>query len=382
MERYLFLVFAAFAAMGTGNVLAQAPAGEETTGECRLYHGGGGDRVFPEWKWNARKVAVIPHGQKAWVWLPEGCGLDPKRIRIEAPNDLLGWNLELTEWHANGVRITFKAKAGTGKVATKVVITTPARSIELEVKIGPTYDEAVTASLKADIVSLRKEAGELRAALSVVDGKSDRAVGQSDVALNVAREAKARKDVGIELLLNPMINFETPGGTGGGVGISLSGTLGRFANDKVHLGLAGSISWHRYELELLGFQNVNRDVFGHETDMLLKFKVQIQPARFIGLYLETGVGVRFFTHDDAVSMQESDTLYVRGVEGSADIHPLWGLEAGLRLYPYRWVVLGVGFHTVVSLTRQISHPSGDPHITPERAHVWNYGMIFSVGARL
>lgn len=380
----LFALFFVAFAMGTSNpVLAQASAGE-----CKIYTGGGGERVFPEWSDN-RKVMVVPYGEKASVWLPASCNNGSGKWAVGYPKAQLDVTNEVTSELAKGVRLTFTAKPGTGRSAVKVIVDTPARSFELEVRLGPTYDEASTASLRADIASLRKETGDLRAGLADVDGrsksaydKSEEAGGKADTALKASHEAKSRKDVGIELLLSPMINFETPGETGGGVSLSMSGTLGRFANNMVHLGLAGSISWHSYEMELLGTNNVNMDVFGHEVDIMAKFAFKFVPHRVIGLYLETGFGVRFFTHDDAVSVQESDTLRIRGVEGSADIHPLWGLEIGLRVYPYKWLVLGLGFHTVASLSYQVVHPSGDPRITPERANAWNHGIIFSLGAKL
>lgn len=376
----LFALFFVAFAMGTSNpVLAQASAGE-----CKIYTGGGGERVFPEWSDN-RKVMVVPYGEKASVWLPASCNNGSGKWAVGYPKAQLDVTNEVTSELAKGVRLTFTAKPGTGRSAVKVIVDTPARSFELEVRLGPTYDEASTASLRADIASLRKETGDLRAGLADVDGrsksaytKSEEANGKADAALRTAHEAKSRTEAGVEVEVAGIYNFETPGSWGGGLKLQATKTWG-FANDKIFLGLGGRLTWNRYELELLGASNVNNDVFGMEWDLSALFHFMWRPVSQFGLFAETGFGLRFFQHDDAVSSQD-DQLYLKGVEGRFSAHGLWTASVGFKVYPLRSsFYISVALMATVALNKQANHPSGDDDVPARFFNVWNVGAIAGFG---
>jgi hypothetical protein len=371
MNKFVSLALFIVVLMVNGKTaLAQASADE-----CLIYAGGGGERVFPVWT-DARKVIVIPYGEKASVWLPAVCKSGTgASIDVEFSKSLLTIlkvSDEVTSDLAKGVRIYFEAlQQGTGRKEVEVTVTTTTRKFVLTLILAPTYEEALK--------SLTSEFGQQ---ISGLRTGYNQVKSQSAAALKVAHDARARTEAGVEIDLGGFINplkSSDFSKVGGGLMFNLSGTLWKVTKKNwLHLGLSGKFSWQTYQAPVLGLATFTPDVFVQEFDLLLNFMLKWQFVNWAAFIVETGLGVRFFSHADAVTYQGRD-YYIRGVEGRSQGIPLWDLEVGFKFYPVKALSLGVRFLLTQTIKEQVIKPSGDPDIDPDTKSKTNIGVLFTLG---
>lgn len=329
---------------------------------CLIYRGSGGEAVFPGWP--LKKVAIVEVKKSVTVWLNDACaeptvtlsnGTSLKASRPEKETLSEPTNV------STGWRIYFwTTDPSDADKSVDVTIRSGNKTFTMQIYIKPNgVDLARSAS---------KDASDAKAT-------ADDAKRTADEANKNSGGAGGDRDV--ELVLSPMISLESPGKKGYGMALSVNAILGKFASKgMVQLGLSGRLSWHYYEQEVLGIAQ-NSDVMAHEFDALAMFLLRLRPVSWFAAEGTTGFGVRIFTHDDAVTIQDQNLL-IRGVEGRVAYHPIWALNLGVKFYPHEMVSLGLNWGTTVAMTRQVQNPNAEGG-NPSKANVWNHFLMFNLG---
>jgi len=361
----LVLFFVAFVTVNSETALAQ-------TAECKIFNSTGDRKVFPEWT-SAKKTVVIPWGQAAAVWLSKACDNGKGVYNYVAASDITFEE----EGTTLGRTLVMKAKhGGIGLKKIDVRIETPVgKNFSLTIVLASSYEVAMTlismvgtthsrvVALSSDVENIRKD----------VASANDNSV----TALKTARKAKARTELGVDIQLAGVYNFETPGSPGGGFMIQINKFWG-FKGDKILLGFGLRLSYNRYELQLVGNDLVNKDVFGQETDISALFHFMWRPNTYFGLFAETGFGLRFFQHDDTVSSQDGE-LYIKGVEGNFAKHATWVATVGFKFFATPNFYISAALNAAVALNPQVNHPSGDDDVEATLFNGWDLGLNFGLG---
>jgi len=323
--------------------------------KCLLYHGSGGESIFPAWP--LRKDVVLEVGKAVTLWLSDNCAKPEVHVTKGSSLKVDVGRETLSNPHnvAEGWRLYFWSTSPTddGKVVNVRIVS---GSKVWKVRVF----------LRANALATAK-----RASRDALEAKN--------VADEVADEASQNSggEKNVEIALSSLISLESPGHEGYGLALGVNAVLGRFASKgMIQLGLSGRLSWHYYEQEVIGIAQ-NSDVMASEFDALALFLFRIRPVWWFAAEATTGFGVRVFTHDDAVTVQDED-LRIRGVEGRVAYHPLWALNVGVKFWPHRVVSLGVSWGTTVSLTKQVQNPNAEGGM-PSKANVWNHFLICTLG---
>lgn len=341
---------------------------------CLLYKGSGGEATFPGWP--LRKEVIMPLRASATIWLNAGCG-KPRvktsgqtsvRFTVEKEDLSLSTNVSV------GYRVYFWT-TNSADIGQTEVVRVYSGSKAWKIRIHVVADAGTAARLAKKAL---KKADTAKA-------EADKATRDAAEAKNTANEAHAnsggtggKRDV--ELVLSPMISLESPGHEGYGMALGVNAILGKFASKgMVQLGLSGRMSWHYYEQEVIGLAQ-NSDVMAHEFDGLAMFLFRLRPVSWFAAEASTGFGVRIFTHDDAVTLQNADYL-IRGVEGRVAYHPLWAANLGVKFWPHEVVSLGIQWGTTVSMTRQVQNPNAEGG-SPDKSNVWNHFVMINLGFNL
>jgi hypothetical protein len=234
----------------------------------------------------------------------------------------------------------------------------------------------------------RKGSSDAARALSKADEakhKANSAEISAEEAERLANEAYTNAgDVGgkrdIELVLSPMFSLESPGKEGYGLALGINSVLSKHGpQGQLQLGVSGRLSWHYYEQEVIGLAQ-NADVMASEFDAAAMGLLRYRPINWFAIDASLGVGVRVFTHDDSITIQDQDLL-IRGVEGNIAWHPIGAANLGVKFYPHRSISLGVNWGLTVSLTRQVQNPNAEGG-EPGKANVKNHFLLFSLGFTL
>lgn len=362
MKRFLSIIVAivAFTCFG-GNVEAQ-------TKTCLLYRGDGGEAIFPGWP--AKKLAILEVSKSVTVWLNDACaqptvvmtGGSNVKVSVEKEdlseptNVAVGWRIYLWTTDSSDAGKTVRVTIRSGK-----------QTFHVEVRVH----EHVLGLAR----SAAKDASDANAKADEAKATSDEAKSTADEAHKNTGGTGGKRD--IELVLSPMLSLESPGREGYGMALGVNAILGKFASKgMVQLGVSGRMSWHYYEQEVIGLAQ-NSDVMAHEFDALAMFLFRLRPVNWFALEGTTGFGVRIFTHDDAVTIQDQDLL-IRGVEGRVAYHPIWALNLGVKFWPHEVISLGLNWGTTVAMTRQVQNPNAEGG-NPSKANCWNHFLLFNLG---
>lgn len=337
----------------------------DTEDECRLEEGQGGSKTFPLWSQKGRKVVLLIVKRGVTVWLPKECGKWDQVDWLPTVDIPTGNSLQRTfdresadspDHVYDGYRIKFQthAMADVGK-KIQVEIKLPDNSYMVEVWI--VADAAAAAALARQLVN-----------------QSEELLRRTE---DVARKGGISGKRDLEIGLYGMISVESPGHEGYGIALKGNLVLGKFVKNIIQLGLSARLSWHYYEQRVLGLA-ANSDIMAQEYDLMAMFLFRIRPIKWVAIDVETGFGLRIFTHDDALTAQDGSTLLIRGVEGRVAYHPVWGLGVGVKFYPSRKLFVGVQWATTVSLQRQVQNPDSLGNY-PSKGHLWNHFINIQVG---
>lgn len=339
---------------------------------CRIWHGEGTKPFF----WGSPQKRVLEMGRLGHVALSEHCGKPtvtsegtfPKNfnyhvvlVRDSAPsgNEVFVYQIHFV-WKGRmpdirQIPLTIK----TEKRGFPLVVEVVADGLEASIR---------SSEAKRDVSGAHKEAEEAKRR---AEEASDKASQAQKTAESIEANNKA-----VSIDFSGFRSVETAGKPGWGTSLTVSGVFHRFGG-MWGLAAAGRLSWHVYELELIGAHLVNDDVSGSEFDLVGLFQLHLQPTWWFRAHLETGFGVRMFSHPDAVTVQDAN-LYIRGTEGRIDAYPLWACGAGLRFSPHRRLAFHLFYQMDLTLTRQVQHPSGDPMWDPQHAHIFNHKLGFGL----
>lgn len=324
-------------------------SGNAEAATCRVLPGSGGESVFPGWP-SSKMVILHVHGTRT-LWVSQACG---KPVVSSKLDDVVRFEDARSESNvASGWRIYLSPKAKMVGQDVPVTIKVRGRTLRL------------TAKVRANAVLVAH-----KAAKTASDAKDT-----ADEAVKTANEAHANSggtggSRNIELTLGPLFSLESPGHEGYGMALGVNAILGKFASKgMVQLGISGRLSWHYYEQEVTGLAQ-NSDVMAHEFDAMAMFLFRLRPVSWFAAEASTGFGMRIFTHDDTVTIQDQNLL-IRGVEGRVAAHPLWGLNLGVKFWPSKVVSLSINWAMTVALTRQVQNPNAEGG-DPSKAHVINH----------
>jgi len=383
----LFTLFVVVLTVNGKTALAQASAVDE----CLIYAGGGGDRVFPVWT-DARKVIVIPYGEKASVWLPVACEKGSGTWGFESPMSRFVVTKEITTDLAKGVRFILKAKSGKGRVTETVIIHSPARTFMIKVILAPTYDEAITKELHLNIVNLRKEAGDLHAGLVYLSSrsksaydKSVAAIKDSNEAKETAKDARDRTEAGVDMNFSFLASVFNPGKVPGtGAQIAIFGTLKKWNESNLALRLGGLVRFHSYEVTYWNSTHyLNKDGSYLEWDIAVPLQLQwskvLRHKNWVGglaLDLDFGPMLRVTNHWDSImDMDQRNDLLV--VEGRRDT--VFGFTAGIGFAFFFNSHVGLKGQFIWSgATQQVVRPGTHP----ARVEPWVNSLYFTVGLNI
>ncbi|MBA4337205.1 hypothetical protein C0416_05565 [bacterium] len=383
MKQVLFTIIVAIVAFTGFGGNAEAQTKNNKT--CLIYRGAGGEAVFPGWP--GEKSAKLEVEKAITVWLNDSC-VEPtvtmegagevkflveKEDLSEPTNVAVGWRVFFWTMDPTQVGKKVRATIRSGQEVWTVEITVHENLLVLARSAAKGAEEA---QMTADEAQRKADSAH---------AKADNAKVVADEAKSVADEA--HKNAGgtggkrdFEFILSPMISMESPGREGYGMALGVNTILSKFGSRGMfQLGASGRLSWHYYELEVIGLAQ-NADIMASEFDTLAMGLLRLRPRNWVAFDLESGFGLRIFTHDDAVTLQNQE-LMIQGVEGRVAFHPVWAANLGVKFYLHQSLFLGVQYGTTVSLTRQVQNPNAEGGL-PDKANVWNHFLMFSLGFSL
>jgi hypothetical protein len=360
MSRFtLFLVL-------LSGILAMPVAAEAKP--CRIWNGDGTRATF----WQDASRRTVEMSRRGHVAVSHACGRPSVRIASEYSGKLRAY-VQLVRDDAAGlerpvyvyrVHFMWLGRRMSDSVTVPVRIRTRRKVFPLRVNL---VADGLEASIRA--TEARKEAEAAR-------DEARNAHDEAEKAKNMASSGEK----GVAIDFGGFRSLETAGKPGWGAMLSVSGVFSRFGGMWA-LAAAGKLSWQMYELELIGDNLVNSDVNGQEYDLIGLLQLHLQPAWWFRAHLETGFGLRVFSHPDAVTVQDSN-LYIRGTEGRADTYGLWALGLGVRFKPHKRLAFQLFYQLDVTLNKQVNHPSGDPAREPTEANVVNHKLGFGLSIEL
>lgn len=326
-------------------------------GECKIWNGANTHAI--NWHRHDRTLLM---GRRGHIAVNYYCGRPAVEIEPKFQDKLRPYVQLVRDGDVYVYRVHFRwlEKRMPDEALVAVNVNTDVRIFELKVNV-------VADSLEA---SLR--ASEAQRDVSGAYTEAEEANRRAEEAYRRAESVEEAGEKGVSIDFGGFRSVETAGKPGWGTSLTVSGVFHRFGGIW-GLAAAGRLSWHVYELELIGVRLVNDDVNGQEFDLIGLFQLHLQPAWWFRAQIETGFGVRMFSHPDAVTVQDAN-LYIRGTEGRIDAYPLWACGAGLRFSPHRRLAFHLFYQMDLTLTRQVQHPSGDPQWDPQHAHIFNHKL--------
>ena len=378
MSRFMFLLTLVLSITGTAVLGGNAEAAKK---HCLIYRGSGGEVIFPGWESGGLKLIVLEVGKPVSVWLNDGCRKPAVQVK-QGKGGKLQSSVERESMSdatdvAKGWRIFLWTTAvGDGKPA-RVNIKSGESMFTVEVKV---HENVLGLARKgsSDASDAKRKADEAKHKANNAEISAEEAERLANESYTNAGDVGGKRDV--ELVLSPMFSLESPGKEGYGLGLGINSILSKHGpQGQLQLGVAGRLSWHYYEQEVIGLAQ-NADVMASEFDAAAMGLLRYRPINWFAVDASLGVGVRVFTHDDSITIQDQDLL-IRGVEGNVAWHPIGVANLGVKFYPHRSVSIGVNWGLTVSMTRQVQNPNAEGG-EPGKANVKNHFLMFNFGFTL